>query len=107
VGRMVARKARRSRGQEPVQGSSSQSESARGVWLVYSTKPTPSRDDRGDQVMSGIGVEGAPSLQGLRRFTIKPSGSLVEPQSQYRWLRGRRRDTGVPRSFDAGGHVAG
>jgi hypothetical protein len=29
---MVARKARRSRGQEPVQGSSSRPESARGVW---------------------------------------------------------------------------
>jgi hypothetical protein len=30
---------------EAVQGSGSQSKSTRGVWLVYSTKPTPSRDD--------------------------------------------------------------
>jgi hypothetical protein len=30
---------------EPVQGSGIQPESARGVSLVYSTKPTPSRDD--------------------------------------------------------------
>jgi hypothetical protein len=37
--RMVARKARQSREHEPVQGSSSQLEFARGVWLVYSTKP--------------------------------------------------------------------
>jgi hypothetical protein len=29
----------------PMQGSGSQLESARGVWLVYSTKPTPSWDD--------------------------------------------------------------
>jgi hypothetical protein len=30
---------------EPVQDSGSLRKSARGVWLVYSTKPTPSRDD--------------------------------------------------------------
>jgi hypothetical protein len=30
---------------EPVQGSGSQPKSARGVWLVYTTKPTLSRDD--------------------------------------------------------------
>jgi hypothetical protein len=30
---------------EPVLGSGSKPESARGVWLVYSTKPTPSWDD--------------------------------------------------------------
>ena len=35
-----------------------------------------SRDDRGGQVMSGIGVEAAPSLRGLRWFTTKPSGLL-------------------------------
>jgi hypothetical protein len=32
---------------------------------------------------------------------------LVEPQNQDRRLGGRRRDPGAPRSFDAGGHVAG
>jgi hypothetical protein len=32
---------------------------------------------------------------------------LVEPQNQDRRLGGRRRDPGVPRSFDVGGHVAG
>jgi hypothetical protein len=30
---------------DPVQRSGSQPKSTRGVWLVYSTKPTPSRDD--------------------------------------------------------------
>jgi hypothetical protein len=30
---------------EPVQGSGSKPEFARGVWLVYSTKLTLSRDD--------------------------------------------------------------
>jgi hypothetical protein len=30
---------------EPVQGSGSQPKSARGVWLVYTTKPTLSWDD--------------------------------------------------------------
>jgi hypothetical protein len=43
----------------------------------------------------------------LRWFTRKPSGYLVEPQNQDRRLGGRRRDPGVPRSFDVGGHVAG
>jgi hypothetical protein len=49
VGHMVARKARRSHGHEPVQGSGSQSESARGIcdgsprnhrvtWLSHKTK---------------------------------------------------------------------
>jgi hypothetical protein len=32
---------------------------------------------------------------------------MVEPQNQDRRLGGRRRDPGVLRSFDAGGHVAG
>jgi hypothetical protein len=45
-------------------------------------------------------------MRGLRRFTTKPSGYLVEPQNQDRRLGGRRRDPGAPRSFDAGGHVA-
>jgi hypothetical protein len=39
---------------EPVQGRASQPWSACGVWLVYSTKPTPSRDDRGGQVMTSL-----------------------------------------------------
>ena len=57
--------------------------------------------------MSGIGVEAAPSPRGLRRFTTKPSGYLVEPQNQDRRLGGRRRDPGAPRSFNARGHEAG
>jgi hypothetical protein len=69
AGRMVARKARRSRRSEPVEGSGSQ-----------------------------------PS--GLRWFTTKPSGYLVEPQNRDRRLGGRRRDPGVPRSLDAGGRMA-
>jgi hypothetical protein len=46
-------------------------------------------------------------MRGLQRFTTKPLGYLVEPQNQDRWLGGRRRDLGTPRSFDAGGRVAG
>jgi hypothetical protein len=44
--------------------------------------------------------------RGLRQFTRKPSGYLVQPQNQDRRLGGRRRDPGPPRSFDAGGRVA-
>jgi hypothetical protein len=45
--------------------------------------------------------------RGLRRFTRKQSGYLVEPQNQDRRLGGRRRDPGAPRRFDAGGRMAG
>jgi hypothetical protein len=40
-------------------------------------------------------------------MVLKPSCYLVEPQNQDRRLGGRRRDPSAPRSFDAGGHVAG
>jgi hypothetical protein len=100
VGRIVARKARRSCEHELVQGSGSQLESAHEVWLIYSIKPTPSRDDRGSQVMSGIGVRAAPSLCSLRQFTTKLSGSSVEPQSQDQRLTGQRQDLGAPRDFE-------
>jgi hypothetical protein len=46
-------------------------------------------------------------MWGLLQFTRKPSGYLVEPQNQDRRLDGRRRDPGVPRSFDVGGRVVG
>jgi hypothetical protein len=46
-------------------------------------------------------------MRGLRWFTTKPSGYLVEPQNQDRRLGGRRRDPGAPRSFYASGRVAG
>jgi hypothetical protein len=60
AGRMVARKARRSRGQEPVQGSGSRPESARGVcggspqncqvtWLSHKTKTRGSAGGDGNQ----------------------------------------------------------
>jgi hypothetical protein len=39
--------------------------------------------------------------RGLRRFTTKPSGYLVEPQNQDQRLDGGRRDLGAPRSFEA------
>jgi hypothetical protein len=45
--------------------------------------------------------------RGLRRFTTKSSGYLVEPQNQDRRLGRQRWDPGVSRSFDADGHVAG
>jgi hypothetical protein len=40
-------------------------------------------------------------MWGLRRFTTKPSGYLVEPQNQDRRLGGQSRDLGAPRSFEA------
>jgi hypothetical protein len=43
----------------------------------------------------------------LQRFTRKPSGYLVEPQNQDWRLGGRRWDPDAPRSFDAGGRMAG
>jgi hypothetical protein len=43
----------------------------------------------------------------LQRFTTKPSGYLVEPQNQDQRLSGWRQDPGTPRSFDAGGRMAG
>jgi hypothetical protein len=46
-------------------------------------------------------------MRGLRRFTKKLSGYLVEPQNQDRRLDRRRRDPGVPRSFDVDGRMAG
>jgi hypothetical protein len=72
---MVARKARRGRGHELVQGSGSRLESAH--------------------------------TRGLRWFTTKPLGYLVEPQNEDRRLGGWRRDLGAPRSFDVAGHTAG
>jgi hypothetical protein len=49
-----------------------------------------------------LGVEGVPSLWGLRWFTTKLSGYLVEPQNQDRRLGGQRWDPSAPRSFEAG-----
>jgi hypothetical protein len=46
-------------------------------------------------------------MRGLRRFTTKPSGYLVEPQNQERRLGGRRPYPSALRSFDVGEHVAG
>jgi hypothetical protein len=51
--------------------------------------------------MSGIGVKAAPITRGLRWFTTKLSGCLVEPQSQDRRLGGRRWDPGTSRDFEA------
>jgi hypothetical protein len=38
--------------------------------------------------------------RGLRRFTTKPSGYLVDPLNQDWRLSRRRRDPGAPRSFE-------
>jgi hypothetical protein len=46
-------------------------------------------------------------MQGLRQFTRKLLGYLVEPQNQYRRLGGQRWDSGASRSFDAGRRVGG
>jgi hypothetical protein len=46
-------------------------------------------------------------MRGLRWFTTKPSGYLVESQNKDWRLGGQRRDPSVLRSFDTGGHVAG
>jgi hypothetical protein len=45
--------------------------------------------------------------RGLRWFTRKQSGYLVEPQNQDQRLGGRRWDPGTLRSFNAGGRVEG
>jgi hypothetical protein len=45
--------------------------------------------------------------RGLRWFTTKLSGYLVDPQNQDRRLGRWGRDPGMLRSFDAGAHVAG
>jgi hypothetical protein len=87
---------------ELVQGSGSQQKSARGVWLVYSTKLTPSRDDVVAKSRVGLawrlhrvrGVYGG-SPQNRR-------GYLVEPQHQDRRLGRQRWDPGASRSFEAG-----
>jgi hypothetical protein len=55
----------------------------------------------GWRLMTGV------CTRGLRRFTRKRLGYLVEPQNQDWRLGGRRRGLGAPRSFDAGGRVAG
>jgi hypothetical protein len=39
-------------------------------------------------------------MRGLRRFTTKPSGYLVEPQNQDQRLGGRRQDLGASRDFE-------
>jgi hypothetical protein len=39
-------------------------------------------------------------MRGLRRFTRKPSGYLIELQNQDWRLRGWRRDPGTSRSFE-------
>jgi hypothetical protein len=44
--------------------------------------------------------------RGLRQFSTKPSGYLVEPQNQVRRLGRLRWDLGASRSFSAGGRVA-
>jgi hypothetical protein len=46
-------------------------------------------------------------MWGLRRFTTKQLGYLVEPQNQDRRLGGWTRDPSALRSFDVDGHVAG
>jgi hypothetical protein len=67
AGRVVARKARRNRGHEPVQGSGSQPESARGVcggspqncwvtWLSHKTKTGGSTG--GDEIWARRGCQG-------------------------------------------------
>jgi hypothetical protein len=54
------------------------------------------------------GLRGVERQVGLtRQLAKKSSGYLVEPQNQDRRLGMQRRDPAAPRSFDAGGRVAG
>jgi hypothetical protein len=80
-------------------GKKSKTKSGTISWLSLETKVEPGQ--RGGQVMSGIGVEAAPSRRGLRWFTTKPSGFLVEPQNQDQSLGGRRRDPSMSSDFEA------
>jgi hypothetical protein len=73
------------------------------VGLLHKTNTEPGR--HGGQVMSGIGVEAAPSLWDLRRFTENRQGYLVEPQNQDRRLCGRRQDPGAEK-LRRGRHAA-
>jgi hypothetical protein len=94
AGRMVARKARRSRGQEPVQGSGSRTESARGLcggspqnrrvtWLSHKTKTG------GSTVRDGIQA---------RREVSRPTDTWRDRSACVRW-RGVLHDLFAPEGF--------
>jgi hypothetical protein len=99
AGRMVSKKQDKVMNLESVHGSGLQLESPCGVWLVYSTKPTPSGTTMAAKLWWGWCGGGCEVCSG---FPTKLSGSLVEPQSQERRLGRRRWDPGVPWSFEAG-----
>jgi hypothetical protein len=71
------------------------------VWWQEKQDEVVDRSQCRERLTTGV------CTQGLRRFTRKPSGYLVEPQNQDRRLGGRRRDPGAQTSFDAGGRVVG
>jgi hypothetical protein len=51
-------------------------------FLGWTSKPRSSRNNHGDQVMSGDWREATPSPQGLQWFTTKLLGYLTEPQPE-------------------------
>jgi hypothetical protein len=101
AGHMVARKARRSRRSEPVQGSGSQPESARGVcggspencwWLSHKTKTGGSVSGDGIRTRGGIAglALGGRGLQRRRGRAIKRSATWpISPVGLYLNLSAR------------------
>jgi hypothetical protein len=61
------------------------------------------QDEVVDRSGCTVAAHGRSLHAGLRWFTTKLLGYLVEPQNQYWRLQGWRRDPSASRSFDAGG----
>jgi hypothetical protein len=74
------------------------------VWAAWWQEK---QDEVVDRSRCRVAAQTEVYTRGLRWFTTKPSGYLAEPQNQDQRLGGWRRDPGAPRSFDAGGCVAG
>jgi hypothetical protein len=103
---VVARKASRSREHKPVQGSGSQLKFARGAWLVYSTKPTPSRDDMVAE-SRGAWCGGYSEFTGFAAVHHKTVGFLscsTKPRLETRQAETR---SGRAEKLRSGGHTVG
>jgi hypothetical protein len=61
----------------------------RAAWWLEKQDEVVTEVGAGYRLMTGV------CMRGLRRFTTKPSGYLVETQDQDRRLGGRRRDPGA------------
>jgi hypothetical protein len=89
------------------EGSGGQPESARGVWLVYSTKPTPSRDDVAAKSYVGLshktntgGSAGGDGIRARREASKRATCGMIEVLA----LGGREGPMDA-RSYDGELHV--